>query len=844
MGSSKRASFCRQVSKRREWNDVAAQMGLKLEAGPCLKLLHAKYLLNLEALLGDLSPPSQAPKAMSLPEQGPQKTRSSSTCTSERGQGRLKESGRDFGRGDEREPVSQGGGEGERHSGGGDERDRRSGGDDDVRTTLPSLRAVSEGSLGQHAESEECMETDATSSACSLKVEEVTGGTKEGLREGFGAFQAGLEEVSGGVKVGFGTLQRDGLQNYEGVSQGARESLAGVREDLLKGLGAGVRGEISKGERVSIDLGPETSVEGSLLTDAIPSVRSAGGKRSLTESELFGGVSFIESLAVRKSGVYGSGSVSEVSGSADVAGARGEGNAEPLAVPTGEGAVPTARDQNGGANLLEDDPAQPVGVPDWRRGVAEGGPVPFPGDESSFRGFGGLRALTVSLQGLDGLGPQDASELEHWLGENRRNDSTVSWGEQRPAHTPANPTTLSPQRLQLIQNPSPRKMHLSPRMMNPSPRNLTLSPSKWMHSLSGQKRKAGLLCATQFGGVEDAGFVQGLETPEAKRRREVATGHPLRRPRGYRPLTSYADPVPPQLTATVTALQEQLQRHRENWLVVRLESVAEEGRRTRTKLVEEELEYLQPRIGSRFQASVPEWRPFMGAKTVAQTVLHPSGDLATPPGDDLLTSEATWISRLVWRPLQEPTAAEEERVAVPVMVADPRLTRPSLRRTSSQSDGAAVRKQLVSDARSALEVTLGGAGGDLGLTEMGERVAGKWSRAEEQRFVATAGSIRRGKDVSEDFFGEGFFRAIREAVPERLLTELVSYYYNVYKVRCKRGVVRLKGGLGKVDVDGAAKPPGTVQSAGAERDQVLDAGPRGSAFESRGARATDLYVED
>jgi hypothetical protein len=780
-------------------------MGLKLEAGPCLKLLHFKYLHHLVALLGDLSPPSQAPKVAHVPWQGPavrQRTRSSSTCTSERN----------------------------------DESDRSSGRNErnEERTTLPSLQAVSEGSLGQHAESRRCTETEATSSACSLKLEEGLKGFKEDREAMSKEFVEGLAEDGGkGVKEEvFGGFKENVSGGFKGdVSEGFKEEVSG-----------GLKREASKGETGSIDLGPETSIEGSLLTDALPSARSVGEKRSLTESEIFG--SFAEPSAVRKSGVYVSGSFSEVSGTADVAAAqkraRLRGCAELSVAETGTdrpAAVPTARDQDGGANLLEDDSTQPLGK--WRLpALVETGEGAV--GANPFQGFGGLQALTLRIQGLDSLGPQDASGLELWLGEARRKE------QHQETVISEKPNTLSPQRLKLILNSSPRKMHLSPRTLNPSPRNLTLSPSKWMQSLSGQKRKAGVLCETQIG-VGDAtnqGSGQGwgpAETPEQKRSKEAATGHPLRRPWCYRPLTSFAKPPSPQLTAVLTTLREQLVRHRESiaWqegLVVRLRSGVEfplEGRRTRKKQVEEEPDYMQPRIGPKYQTHVPDWNPL--------DVPKQGGVIGRGSDDDTLTSELEWISRPVW-----PLSSGKVGVAETGFRADPGFSgpgkRPVLKRLSSQTDSATVRRHLVSEARSALDAALGAAGGDLGLLDMGERVARKWTRGQEQRFLSTASSIPRGEEMGEEFYGEGFFRALGGALPEKSLGELVNYYYNVYKVRCKRQDGCSRWAVGKVAPEGG--PAAAIQFTGTDRDHGSDAGVQGAESEFRRAQVkVSLYVE-
>jgi hypothetical protein len=788
-------------------------MGLKLEAGPCLKLLHFKYLHHLEALLGDLSPPSQAPKVAHAPWQGPavsQRTRSSSTCTSERNDDSDQNSGRN-----------------ERN---------------EERTTLPSLQAVSEGSLGQHAESRRCTETEATSSACSLKLEEGLKGFKEDREAMSKEFVEGLAE-DGVKEEAFGGFKGDGSGGFKGdVSGGFKEDGSGGFKEEVSG---GLKREASKGEAGSIDLGPETSIEGSLLTDALPSTRSVGEKRSLTESEIFG--SFAEPSAVRRSGVYVSGSFSEVSGTADVAGAQKRarlgGCAELSVAETGTyrpAAVPTARDQDGGANLLEDESTQPLGK--WRLpALVETGEGPV--SANPFQGFGGLQALTLRIQGLDSLGPQDASGLELWLGEARRK-------EQHGGKVILDkPNTLSPQRLKLVLNPSPGKMHLSPRTLNPSPRNLTLSPSKWMQSLSGQKRKAGVLCETQIG-VDDAtnqGSGQGLgpaETPEQKRSKEAATGHPLRRPRCYQPLTSFAKPPSPQLTAVLTTLREQLVRHRESiaWqegLVVRLRNGVElplEGRRTRKKQVEEEPDYLQPRIGPEYQAHVPDWNPLDFPKR--------GGVIGRGADDDTLTSELEWISRPVW-----PRSSGKVGVAETGFGADPGFSgpgkRPVLKRLSSQTDSATIRKHLVSEARSALDAALGAAGGDLGLLDMGERVAKKWTRGQEQRFLSTASSIPRGEEMGEEFYGEGFFRALGGALPEKSLGELVDYYYNVYKVRCKRQDGCSRWAVEKVAPEGGpAAAHGGVKITGPNRDQSSDAGLREAVSECRRAQVkVSLYVE-
>ncbi|CAL4923230.1 unnamed protein product [Urochloa decumbens] len=174
-------------------------------------------------------------------------------------------------------------------------------------------------------------------------------------------------------------------------------------------------------------------------------------------------------------------------------------------------------------------------------------------------------------------------------------------------------------------------------------------------------------------------------------------------------------------------------------------------------------------IGPEHQADIPEWRP-----RVSVSVTGGSGFCADLDCSSVSTSEP------VSRGYDCESAKWIKDCVIPISsCSSPVVWARDIKIDCDCSDEGSVRcvRQHIIEARENLKNSLGqDKFGELGLSEMGEDIAQRWTVEEEKLFqrVVFSNPISLGKN---------FWDHLPHAFPSKTSKDLVSYYFNVFMLR-------------------------------------------------------------
>nr|CAB3500469.1 unnamed protein product [Digitaria exilis] len=174
-------------------------------------------------------------------------------------------------------------------------------------------------------------------------------------------------------------------------------------------------------------------------------------------------------------------------------------------------------------------------------------------------------------------------------------------------------------------------------------------------------------------------------------------------------------------------------------------------------------------IGPEHQADIPEWRP-----RVSECLPGSSGFCADLDGSSVSTSEPILrgYDRESDKWVKDCVLPVSSRLAPIDWVGNKRID-------CDCSDESSVRcaRQHIAEARETLKMSLGqDKFRELGLCEMGEDIAQRWTDEEEMQFQRVVYS----NPVS---LGKSFWDHLSLAFPSKTIKDLVSYYFNVFMLR-------------------------------------------------------------
>ncbi|CAN6319573.1 unnamed protein product [Urochloa humidicola] len=174
-------------------------------------------------------------------------------------------------------------------------------------------------------------------------------------------------------------------------------------------------------------------------------------------------------------------------------------------------------------------------------------------------------------------------------------------------------------------------------------------------------------------------------------------------------------------------------------------------------------------IGPEHQADIPEWRPRVSVSVTGGSCFCADLDCSSVSTSEPVSrgydcESAKWIRDCVI-PISSCSSPVD-------WVRDNKID-------CDCSDEGSVRcaRQHIIEARESLKMSLGRYKFcELGLSEMGEDIAQKWTDEEEKRFqrVVFSNPISLGKN---------FWDHLRHAFPSKTSKDLVSYYFNVFMLR-------------------------------------------------------------
>jgi len=172
-------------------------------------------------------------------------------------------------------------------------------------------------------------------------------------------------------------------------------------------------------------------------------------------------------------------------------------------------------------------------------------------------------------------------------------------------------------------------------------------------------------------------------------------------------------------------------------------------------------------IGPEHQAVIPEWRPRVGVPGVSSFCADlgcSSASTSEPVSQGYDCESDKWVKDCVI-PISSCSSPVD-------LVGDSKID-------CDCSDEGSVRcaRQHVIEARGSLKMSLGqDKFRELGLCEMGEDIAQRWTEDEEKRFERVVFS----NPVS---LGKNFWDHLPHAFPSKTSKDLVSYYFNVFMLR-------------------------------------------------------------
>jgi hypothetical protein len=204
-------------------------------------------------------------------------------------------------------------------------------------------------------------------------------------------------------------------------------------------------------------------------------------------------------------------------------------------------------------------------------------------------------------------------------------------------------------------------------------------------------------------------------------------------------------------------------------------------------------------IGPDHQADVPEWRP-----RVSMVVRGGSSSCAELAQTSVSSSESA--------PMDQDSESDKwiRHIVIPmVSCSNPGALVGDFKTDCSCSDEGSIRcvRQHVMDAREGLRRSLGqDQFQELGLCEMGEDIAQRWTDEEEQLFQRVVFS----NPVSS---GKNFWDYLPHALPSKTSKELVSYYFNVFMLRKRALQNRSDMHVDSDDDESPGEPVETVQES-------------------------------
>ncbi|CAM0873605.1 unnamed protein product [Alopecurus aequalis] len=215
-------------------------------------------------------------------------------------------------------------------------------------------------------------------------------------------------------------------------------------------------------------------------------------------------------------------------------------------------------------------------------------------------------------------------------------------------------------------------------------------------------------------------------------------------------------------------------------------------------------------IGPDHQADIPEWRPL-----VSMNVHGGSSSRADLAQTSVSTSESA--------SMDEDSESDKwiRRTVIPmVSCSNPVALVGDCKTDCECSDEGSIRcvRQHVMDAREGLRRRLGQEQfQELGLCEMGEDIAQRWTDEEEQLFQMVVFS----NPVSS---GKNFWEYLPHALPSKTSKELVSYYFNVFMLR--KRALQNRSDMLHVDSDDDESPGELVETEQESEDSVVESPTR------------------